>query len=149
MKESPNSLNSSKGRQNVFVIVFALVAFAIVLTPLQHYVTLSRSQHYGLSLCALGIGYFVQVFIGWTKLSKWERLCYLTTACFFTSVAYVFMQNSWLDAKSSVQTEEQEATRKIIVSCYLVFGLFMCGMWLRLIFDNMKSNSAQKQRRQP
>ena len=135
----------SKGHQNTVIFGFSLLAIAIVLTPLQHYINLSRPQHYGLAISALGTGYLLQAALSWRKFTKWERLCYLSTGIFFESVGVIFMENSWLSGRSTVTTEEQEGIRRNIIACYLFFGFFMCCIWLRLIYENVRSSAKNKE----
>lgn len=99
-----------------------------------------------MAISTLGTGYLLQAILSWSKFSKWERLCYLTTGAFFESVGIIFMHNSWLDSKSTVPTPEQEELRKNLISCYLFFGLLMCSIWLRLIYINIRSHFKKTRR---
>jgi hypothetical protein len=132
-------------KQNSIVIFGAsLVALAIFLTPLQRFIELSRPQHYGLALSVLGSGYLLQSALSWRRLSKLERLCYLTTGLFFESVSLIFMENSWLGSKSTVPTEEQENLRNYLMAYYLFFGFLMCCLWLWLVYQKTKSSTQKK-----
>jgi hypothetical protein len=131
----------SKSQHNAAIFGSTLIAAMIILTPLQRHIALSRPQHYGLAISVLGAGYLLQAALSWSKFSKWERVCYLTTGIFFESVGLVFMQNSWLDSKSTMPTEEQEQMRGSLIACYLTFGFVMCLAWLRLIYENLTANS--------
>ncbi|PWU02715.1 MAG: hypothetical protein C5B53_01340 [Candidatus Melainabacteria bacterium] len=139
---------SLRKRQNSLVIFGAsLIALAIFITPLQHFVELSRPQHYGLSLLVLGSGYLFQCALSWRKLTKLERLCYLTTGLFFESVSIIFIENSWLGSKSTVPTEAQEGLRNYLMAYYLFFGFLMSCLWLWLVYQKTKSSTENKETR--
>ena len=142
--KSPPQKPLLRRHDNIAIFFFSLIAIAIALIPLQHYINLSRPQHYGMAISTLGTGYLLQAVLSWGKFTKWERLCYLTTGAFFESVGIIFMQNPWLDSKSTVPTAEQEELRKNLIACYLFFGLLMCSIWLRLIYINIKLHFKKK-----
>lgn len=134
--------------KSAVVFIFSTIAVVVVLCPLQLYISLSRPQHYGLAVGALGIGYILQSALSWRVFGKFERACYLATGAFFSTMASVLIQNSWLDATNSVQTEDQLELRKVILAAYLFFGLAMAGMWLALIIRNMKAQERKKSKNQ-
>jgi hypothetical protein len=126
------------------IFIFSTLAVILVLLPMQHFMSLSRPQHYGLGLGILSLGYLLQTCLSWKKFGRWERACYLATGIFFASIGIVFLQNSWLDISNAVQTDEQLEQRKVILACYLFFALVMSGMWLTLIISNMKARAQRK-----
>jgi hypothetical protein len=133
-----------RNRQSNVVLVFSIITVAIILIPIQHYVTLSRNQHYALAIATLGFGYLLQASLSWRNLSGWGRICHLTTGLFFASVAIVFAQNPWLDLKNGPLTDEQEMLRKLTVTSYAFLGLLISAMWLGLIFENAKAKGKIK-----
>jgi hypothetical protein len=137
----------TKKQNSIVILGSSLVALAIFLIPLQHFIELSRPQHYGLALLVLGNGYLLQSALSWRRLSKLERLCYITTGLFFESVSVIFIENSWLGSKSTVPTEAQEDLRKYLMAYYLFFGFLMCCLWLWLVYHKIKSNPQNKKSR--
>lgn len=135
-----------KKQNSIVILGSSLLALAIFVIPLQHFIELSRPQHYGLALLILGSGYLLQSALSWRRLSKLERLCYITTGLFFETVSVIFMENSWLGSKSTVPTEAQEGLRKNLMAYYLFFGFLMCCLWLWLVYHKTKSNSQDKKK---
>lgn len=125
------------------IFLFALIALAILMTPLQHSITLSRYQHWGMSILCLGCGYMSQVIWSWKNFTGWARASYLSTACYFVFVGITFYANPWLDARMSVQTEDQVQQRFLMLICYLCMSIILSAIWLAWIGNEAKNQGKQ------
>lgn len=129
---SATSLLKRSGRYFI-IIIFALVALAVIIYPLQHVITLGRYQHWGLSITCLGVGYLLPVIWSWKEYTKWARISYFTTAVYFLFVGFTFYSNPWLDTRMSLQTDRQAAMRQLLVIVYFVMSLVLSGVWMKWI----------------
>lgn len=127
------------------IIIFGILATCIIMTPLQRYFTLGRYQHYGLSIACLGTGYLSQAIWSWRQFTKWARAAYLSTAAYFLFVGLTFYTNPWLDAKVSLQTNDQINKRSIMLVLYFVMSLALSSIWVKWI----KTSAKPKQKKQP
>jgi hypothetical protein len=91
-KSKPSALSRFWRRSERYRIVFlfAFIALAVLMTPLQHSITLSRYQHWGMSILCLGCGYMSQVIWSWKNFTGWARASYLSTAAYFVLWASPF-----------------------------------------------------------
>jgi hypothetical protein len=121
-------------------IVFTsmLVAIGIVVSPLQHYMTLARFEKYGLAIGAIGVGYVLQLLWSWRGLTNWSRLANSSICLFFLSVAAVFYQNPWLDSHVSVQSDARLNARYWIVGGYCAFALIIGGIWVKALDEDAR-----------
>lgn len=133
-----------RNRSNAMVIALGLVAVAVILFPVQHYVALARYQHYGVALCIFAFGYLLQAFVSWRNLRKWAKVSYLTTGFFFFAIGIIFIYNPWLDSRVSPHVEAQESLRSLIRRFYLLSGVVVSATWLRLVYEDMQASTQQK-----
>ncbi|HMW90114.1 MAG TPA: hypothetical protein PKN86_00640 [Candidatus Obscuribacter sp.] len=138
-------------RRYHIIIFWAMLALGVLYTPLQHSFTLGRYQHWGLSITCLGIGYLLQVIWSWRDYTKWARISYLSTACYFLFVGFTFYANPWLDARMSLQTEEQMGRRSLMLVAYFVMSLALSAVWMKWIRAEAKAqkNVAKRTAIQP
>jgi uncharacterized membrane protein (DUF485 family) len=120
------------------IIIFGIIATCIIMTPLQRHFTLGRYQHYGLSIACLGTGYLTQAIWSWRQFTKWARAAYLSTAGYFLFVGLTFYTNPWLDAKVSLQTNDQINKRSIMLVIYFVMSLALSSIWVKWIKTSTK-----------
>ena len=125
------------------ILLFALIALIVLLVHLQDYVSISRFQHYGIALLIFGLGWLLESAWSFRKLSTWARMSYFSTCLFFLSVGLVFFNNSWLDRRVSVSTEETQKTERVLVISYLVFILYLAAVWTKWIKEETRTKSAQ------
>lgn len=133
-----------RSRGNTLVIALGLVAIAVILIPVQHYLAVARYQHYGAGLCVFAFGYLLQACVSWHNLKKWAKVSYLTTGFFFFALGVVLIYNPWLDGRVSPRTEAHESLRKVIQGFYLFSGLVVTAAWFRLIYDDMLVDSGAR-----
>jgi hypothetical protein len=133
-----------RSRGNTLVIALGLVAIAVILFPVQHYLAVARYQHYGAALCIFASGYLLQTCVSWHDLKKWAKVSYLTTGLFFFALGVVLISNPWLDGRVSPRTEAHESLRKAIQGFYLLSGLIVTAAWFRLIYEDMLVDSGAK-----
>ncbi|MBI5174611.1 MAG: hypothetical protein HY986_17130 [Candidatus Melainabacteria bacterium] len=133
-------------RRYHIIIFWAMLALGVLYTPLQHSFTLGRYQHWGLSITCLGIGYLLQVIWSWRDYTKWARISYLSTACYFLFVGFTFYANPWLDARMSLQTEEQMGRRSLMLVAYFVMSLALSAVWMKWIRAEAKAQKTVAKR---
>jgi hypothetical protein len=133
-----------RSRRNSLVIAMSLLAVAVILTPVQRYLAIARYQHYGIAMCIFAFGYLLQTCAGWRGLRKWAKISYITTGLFFFAVGAIFVSNAWLDGRVSPRTEAHESLRMAIQCFYLLAGLVVTCVWLRLVYDDMQPVSEQE-----
>lgn len=102
------------------------------MTPLQHYMILSRMAHYGMSVFVFGIGYMVQMIVQWKKSKPLARFAYGLTCFYYCSAALVLIANPWMDPKSGAPTDDELIFRSHFILGYFALGLAMTLLWLRL-----------------
>jgi hypothetical protein len=119
-----------------------LLAFALLKFPLQHYITLSRFQHYGICLYVWSLGFFLQTIWSWRRLTVRGRTCLLTTGYYVATLAMIFYQNPWLDTRMAVVTEEQELLKGLFVLICGLFGFIVAIIWVIWIVER-KPNSKE------
>lgn len=113
------------------LMLMMLLAGAIRIFPLQHHISLSRYQHWGIALYVWGIGFFIQAAWSWRRLSNIGKASLVAAGVYVLSSATVLYSNPWLDTSISLQLAEQEGTRfAFSVSCGAV-GLLVGLLWIR------------------
>lgn len=132
-----------KLKDYLIVLLSLATALAVVLYPLQLHVSLGRSQHYGLSVFILGLGYIVQVVWSWRSLKRWARAGYAATGFYLASIGVVLYANPWLDPRVTVVTSEKENIRALIVWIYTVLGLPLAYIY----FEWMRADEAAYRRK--
>jgi len=126
------------GRRSIWLLMgFALLAIALLLTPLQRHISLSRFQHYGISIFTFGLGYIIQVIVSWHQVRALARFAYFATGFLFASAGIIFMSNPGLDLQLSVSSEDQLLFRHYLIGGYGLVGLFISFIWLKLAFDEI------------
>ncbi|MBY0358638.1 MAG: hypothetical protein K2W82_11600 [Candidatus Obscuribacterales bacterium] len=112
-------------------IVLSSTIFAIVLLfiPLQHSMTLSRFQHYSISLFVWSAGFLIQSVLSWRVLDKWGRLCLLSTGLYSLFLSGALYSNPWLDPRIQIQTSEQEALRQLHFAGWTTVGVILAVFW--------------------
>lgn len=114
----------------MFVTAFCLLKF-----PLQHYMSLARFEHYGICMFVWAMGFFMQSIWSWRHLSVKGRCCQIATGIYVGTFAIIFYQSPWLDARMSVQTQEQDLLRLAYAGLSAVFGCVVSLIWLAWILE--------------
>ncbi len=129
--------------RHYIVLGGGLIGLALLFYPLQKHMALGRFQHYGIAISCFGIGYFFQTLVSWKRLGKWGRVSYITSFTFFVLVGLAFYMNPWLDYRVSIQTSENEATKGILIVCYLFCSLAVVASWVKWILEEHKKEEVQ------
>ncbi|MGD9679641.1 MAG: hypothetical protein AB7W16_00540 [Candidatus Obscuribacterales bacterium] len=126
--------------------MFAILALVILCLKPQHYVSMSRFQHYGIAFAIFGLGYLLETALSWKTLHKWARGSYLGTGLLFGSAGLIFWFCPWLDVNLSVQTAETDMYRTILLVSYLTFSVGVGAAWARwIVIDSKKIEDSQTQ----
>ena len=123
------------------VVLFSLIALTTFFTPIQHYVTLARFQHWGIAIGIFGAGCALQALAARNLLTTWVRNSYLTTGLYFLFIGSTYYLNPWLDNKVSIQTSENETTRVFLIISYILFGLVVAAVWINLLLERSRPES--------
>ncbi|CAM6003806.1 unnamed protein product [Sphagnum balticum] len=129
-------------KTHLFLLVFAVLALFVILTPLQHYMPLGRFQHYGICIFVFGLGYIAQAVASWPRMKVLPRFCYILTGLFFSSAGAVLINNPWFDSKMMTQTSEELSFRHLIYYTYGLAGAALSASWLAVAVGELKT--AQK-----
>ncbi|HEY9870829.1 MAG TPA: hypothetical protein V6D08_16815 [Candidatus Obscuribacterales bacterium] len=135
-----------KGLQEQFkdsgiVFLFLIIAGILTATPLQHYIPLSRFQHFGLGIFLVGLGYVIQTVWSWKRMKTWARAMQLYFGLWFAATGLVAYSLPWLDPKMSVRTESQEKLASSLVIAYFVSCAplpVLTLLWLREELQNWR-----------
>ena len=103
------------------VIAFLGLGAAVAATPLQHYVSMARYQHWGLAVFIFGLGYIIQLVWSWRHLGLWTRLSMFWSGLYISSAGMIFYANPWLDTRFAVETAGQEEFRQKLI--YIFAGM--------------------------
>jgi cytochrome b561 len=125
------------------ILFFAIASLTFFLFPIQHYVTISRFQHWGVAVAMLGIGFLLETACLFKKLDRWACRCYLSTGLFFASVAVVLYTNPWLDPRVKIQTTETDRMECIFIVAYLVFCIYLAAVWTKWIIEESRNKIAR------
>jgi hypothetical protein len=111
------------------VLVFGFISLLVLLIPLQHYVSIARYEHYGISIFLFGLGCVLHTIWKWPRVRPWSRAFYASTGVFICSVGLVLYANPWLDTKTSVINEARADLRAVIIGGYVLsaFALVLIG----------------------
>jgi transcriptional regulator with XRE-family HTH domain len=143
-----NFEKTGRGNLDFFLRVVLTLGLIDSMTDLFVYRPMSirdmeRAQHYGIAISCFGIGYFFQTLVSWKRLGKWGRVSYITSFTFFALVGLAFYMNPWLDYRVSIQTSENEATKGILIVCYLFCSLAVVASWVKWILEEHKKEEVQ------
>ncbi len=114
-----------------FIILGLVVTIMILSFPLQHHITLSRFQHYGIALYGVVFGYLLQLFSSWRKTGGWSRSALAASVIYYGALATVFLLNSWLDGTVTLESEEQIAVRRYLAAGFGIISFPLGFTWLR------------------
>lgn len=107
-----------------------LGGFGLFKFPLQHYITLSRFQHYGICLYVWALGFFLQTIWSWKSLTLRGRVCLLSTGCYAGIIARIFYENPWLDSNMAIQTNELCKQKMLFTFLCSLLGFIVFVFWL-------------------
>lgn len=126
------------------ILLFAAIALAVFFTHMQNFMPISRFQHYGIALLIFGTGWLLETVTSFAKLNKWARMCYVSTSTFFLSVGLVCFTNAWIGHRVSIATEDNLRTERILVVSYLIFSIYLAGVWTKWIIEEGKNRPSPK-----
>jgi hypothetical protein len=129
-------------RHQECVLLSFFCAIIIVSTPVQHYISLSRFQHYSFGLAAISIGFLIQTVVSWRTVSFWGKLTLLSSFLYLGAFAAVFYCNPWLDWNVSLETDSQTEERHKLAAYFAFAGVPLAYIWSRWAID--KYNAAAK-----
>lgn len=122
-------------RQCRLVLLFAVLALVVLCLKPQHYVSMSRFQHYGMAFTVFGLGYILETALSFKTLHKWARGSYLGTGMLFGSAGLIFWLCPWLT----------DMYRTILLVSYLTFSVGVGAVWARwIIEDSNKYEDSKK-----
>lgn len=114
-------------RHHELVVGAFILAIAVALFPLQHYMTLSRFQHYGLALGVWAFGFFVQMVVSWRRMGFFGHAYLGVASIYLAMFAHVIYTNPWLDPKVTLETTTQASSRHDLASLFIGLGMvLMC-----------------------
>ena len=116
-------------RRYFFLSLGPPAALAIICTPLQLSMSLSRYQHYGLAVFAWGLCYILQLIWSYKRTLPWSRLSYLVTGLYLSSAGMLFYCNPWLDVSADLITEGMRTVRRMLGITYALLALPICIIW--------------------
>jgi len=127
----------------LLIFIFLFLAVATILTPLQHYIALSRYQHWGLGLFIFALGHIIQLIWSWQSLGRWMRISYLWSALYISSAGILFFANPWLDARISLESSRQDKLRSHMILTYSVLALPAVWFWIKC-FQEMRGKRTEE-----
>jgi hypothetical protein len=98
--------------------------------PLQHYITLSRYQHWAIALFIWSLGFFFQCIRSWNRISVLGRIALLCGGLYVSSAATALYMNPWMDTTVSLETTEQAESRFIFSVLWAAGGLLVGILWM-------------------
>jgi hypothetical protein len=125
-------------RHREILLLSMVVAVVLLQTPLQHYMTLSRFQHYAIGVFAVATGFLLQMVIAWRGLSLWGRLAMLASALYLGAFGLVCYQNPWLDVSFDMQTALQEEMRPRFAVAFLCAGFGVSFFWANWFYETAR-----------
>jgi hypothetical protein len=140
-----NSLLSrlwANSRTYRIILVCAALAGAVISTPIQHYVTLGRFQHYGIAAFIAGMGFILEAIWSWRLFLPWGRASVTGTGVFLASIGLVYYANPGLDYRMAVETEATDAMKDHLLAFYVSFSLILILIWTRWVVEEFKAKEA-------
>ena len=127
--------------RNWWIIIFAVIALVVIAVPIQHFITLGRAQHHGISIAIFGLGFWVETILSRKKLVKWAIRSYLAAGTFFLSVGIVFYKNTWLYSNVAIQTEDDLQTKGFLLTIYMISAFIVTAIWVKWIIEEHKEKN--------
>jgi hypothetical protein len=125
--------------------VLSIVAsIAILQTPLQHEITLSRFQHYSIGVFAVALGFLLQIVVSWRHHTKWGRLAMLASVLYLGGFGLICYQNPWLDGNFDLTTKSQEEWRPRFAGIFLMAGFAVSFFWAKWLQETNREVRVHK-----
>lgn len=123
------------------------LAFCLQLFPFQHYMALSRLQHYSFTIFGCSLAFLIQSVLSWKNLTLSGRVALIGTTAYFMSAALVLYLNPWMDLDGSMNTEMQLEFRRKLSTYFMFGGLAVAAAWLAWSVDRekLKNTKAKEQ----
>ena len=122
-----------------YILIFAVLGLAFFFTPIQHYISIGRTQHHGIAIGIFGLGFWVETLLSRKRLSRWGKRAYLSAGLFFTSVGIVFYKNPWIYSNVSIDTEENLQFRGFLLFVYLIAVAIVTVIWIKYTTEDYKA----------
>lgn len=132
-------------RHQEIALVLFIVAIVLFKFPLQHHITLSRFQHYGICLYVWALGFLLQLIWSWRTLTIRGRTAMISTGSYVALFALIFYSNPWLDVKMAVQTDEQNFLRSLYGLLCAVLGFVVAVIWLAWVLEDKITGTDSKE----
>jgi hypothetical protein len=132
-------------RHREFLLLSLGAAVWALQTPLQHYIELSRFQHYAIGIFCIAAGFLLQTALSWRYYSLSGRLAMISSTLYLTAFGLVCFHNPWLDPNFDLQTQYQETTRPMFGGGFLVAGFICSFFWATWMNEG---NKAKKKARE-
>ncbi len=113
------------------VLIAMIIAVVARNFPLQHYMPLSRYQHWSIALYIWALGFFIQAAWSWRKLTTNGKIALIAAGTYVSGAAMALYTNPWLDTTVSLQTTEQAETRYLLSAVWAVGGVLVGIVWMR------------------
>ncbi len=132
--------------RNEEIVLLSLIAAVCLLNfPLQHYIILSRFQHYAAGICVVAVGFLIQLVWSWRQIGLWGRLTFLASGLYLAGFAGLFFINPWLDSSVSLQTESQMTEKDIYAAIFAVSGIPVGLIWIRWCSEEFQNKHGRKE----
>ena len=118
------------------LLVAIIMAMIVWRFPLQHYGSLTRTQHCGLSLFVLGLGNILQAIWSWRALRFWTRVLLSATGLYICAIALICYSNPWLDPIADLRTSLQTSWRPALIASCALPALPLLYIWYRALGES-------------
>ncbi len=127
------------------IVLLAIVAAVVLCTiPLQHYMPLSRYQHYSIGLSVIAAGMFFQSLVSRRRIGGWGCAALISAASFIAACAYFFYNNPWL-GNPDLATDEQLIGRQHFLAGLAACLLPLSYFWIRFGLQRQKQEQSNAQ----
>jgi hypothetical protein len=135
-----------KSATNLEVVLVALpLAFCLQFIPFQHYMSLSRFQHYSFTLFLGGAGFLLQSILSWRRIGLCGRVALVGTATYWLSLASVLLFNPWMDIEGSMSSELQLVFEHQMACLFSFFMLPVVASWFAWAMESRNPGHARGQ----
>jgi hypothetical protein len=120
---------SNSARHLEIVLICMPLGFCLQLIPFQHYISLSRFQHFSFTIFFCAAGFLLQAIYSWKRIKLAGRITLLGTASYLLAAGLVLYLNPWMDAEGAMNSELQIEFRQQMACLFFFAGLPVAGSW--------------------
>lgn len=120
------------------MLLSLFAAVAVLATPLQHYINLSRFQHYAFAVGTVGVGFLLQSVLSWRYISWPGRLALGSCFIYLGAFSWICYSNPWLDWNFDLQTNLQAEQRHGFAFAFAIAGLPIGYFWSLWAVDKQR-----------